>query len=289
MKSGLRVGLIAVTCVLLLSFSALANAGDLTDNGFRIIVAGIPCNLMTGYEKAYTETFRDCRLVAFQDTTQKGITRFIEGDADLMVTARKMTKSEAMKAGKNGITPEPKLIGKISLAIITDAKNPIEEITLVQLKKIFSGEIVNWRQVGGRDQPIKVVSEAVPQTGTGPAFQKAVLDDASYAKSASQITSCFSMMDQCSKPGAIGYFPTASPFFGDLKKRGIKVVAVRLAPDSEAIIPAAGVVKETAYPITMPFYFYYDAKDENPCVSKFAYFCAYLKQTACLDPNTGDE
>lgn len=288
MKSGIKVVLTAVACMLLLSFAAMANAGDLTDNGFRIIGAGIPSDLVTGYEKAYVSTFRDCRLVAFQDTTQKGINRFVEGKVDLMVAARKMTESEAMIAVKNGIWPEPKLIGRISLAVITDAKNPIKELTLEQLKKIFTGEIVNWNQVGGQDQPIKVVSAAVPQTGTGQAFQKVVLDGAPYAKRGSRTTSTFSMVEQCSKPGAIGYFPTALPLFGELEERGIKVLAVRLAPDSEAIIPASGVVKETAYPITMPFYFYYDAKDENPCVSKFAFFCAYLKQTACLDLNTSD-
>lgn len=288
MKRRLGLGISAFLCIMLLHFAPPAIATDLCDNGFRVIAAGIPCNLVQTYEIPYTKTFRDCRFVVFGDTTEKGFHRFVEGNADLMVAARKMTKDEAMKAGENGITPEPKLLGLVSLAVIVDAKNPVRELTMEQVKKIFSGKIVNWSQVGGPDQPIRVVRSAVPETGAGLAFQKRALDGAAYAKDSTIATDCYGALEKCSKPGAIGYFPTASPLFEELGKRGMKAVALRLTPDSEAIIPGPAVAKEPAYPITMPLYFYYDAKAVNTCISKFAYFCAYLKQTACLEKESDD-
>jgi phosphate transport system substrate-binding protein len=256
---------------------------DLTSNGFRIISAGLPSSLITGYEKAFGDTFGDCRLVTFDDTVQKGLSSFIQGDAELMVASQKMTGAETMKAEQNGIVPEPKLIGTMSLAVITESRNPVNELTLDQLKKIFSGDIVNWNQVGGMDQPIRVVAPAVPQTGVGLAFQKCILEGGPFTKDATSTRSCYTIVEQCSEPGAIGCLPTALPLFRKLNERGIKVLAVRLSPEAEAVIPANGIVKQTAYPITMPVYLYFSAKDKNPCVSKFAYFCAYLNQTACLE------
>lgn len=283
MKGRVGVSLAAVVFLVLLSFASMGNAMDLTSNGFRIVAAGLPCNLVTGYEKAYVGTFTDCRIVTFGDTVQKGFEKFIQGDAELMVASRKMTGDEVRKAGRNGITPEPKLVGKMSLAVITDSGNPVEELTMEQIRKIFCGDIVNWKQVGGLDQRIRVIAPAVPETGMGFAFRKCVLEGAPYAKQASTTSCCFALMEKCSKPGAIGCFPTALPLFEELRERGIKVLAVRLTPEAEAIIPGHGLLKDTSYPITMPVYFYYDLKEENPCVSKFAYFCAYQGQTACLE------
>ncbi len=289
MKDGIRFGLSAVVFLIFPCFAPMGSAMDLTSNGFRIVSAGLPSNLITSYEKAFRGTFGDCRLVTFDDTIQRGFSSFIQGDAELLAASRKMTSGEAAKAERNGITPEPKLVGTMSIAVITDSRNPVNELTMEQVRKIFSGDIVNWNQVGGNDQPICVVAPAVPQRAVGLAFRKCVLEGGPYAKKAVSTSSCYTMADRCSKPGAIGCLPTALPFFKKLGKRGIKVLAVRLSPEAEAIIPGNGIVKETAYPISMPVYLYYNARDENPCVSKFAYFCAYLNQTACLERESTDD
>ena len=68
---------------------------------------------------------------------------------------RKVTPKEAKLADAKGIALGSKYIGKIGLAVITNAKNPVDEMTMEQLAKVFKGEIVNWSQCGGPNRQLR--------------------------------------------------------------------------------------------------------------------------------------
>ena len=93
-------------------------------------------------------------------------------------SSRAMNSKEKEQASANGIKVSEKQTGKTALAVVANAKNPVSELSTEQLRKIFAGEITNWKDVGGLDEPIRVTIRAVPETGAGVLFQQVVLKGA---------------------------------------------------------------------------------------------------------------
>jgi len=65
-------------------------------------------------------------------------------------------------------------IGKDSVAIVVHPSNPVSNLTLEEASKIFSGEIKNWKEVGGEDEEIRVITRE-EGSGTREVFEKYVM------------------------------------------------------------------------------------------------------------------
>jgi phosphate transport system substrate-binding protein len=85
-------------------------------------------------------------------------------------------------------------IRKDEIVFIVHPKNPVSKLTLQQLGDIHTGKITNWKQVGGKDLPITVYSDALTG-GTRAMIRKAVLKDADYATSVKSLTSVSRIAD----------------------------------------------------------------------------------------------
>ena len=149
----------------------------------------------------------------------------------------------------------------------------MNQLTMDQLRRIFSGECANWSEMGGPNSPITVTARAVPQTGAGVEFQKTVLKGGPYATGHLVMALYRDTVTVCSKGMAIGYLPTTSHFFKYLQRQGVKPIAVSLDANSPAIVPSSGLVTHTDYPINIPVYLYINSAGGKECVSEFPDFC----------------
>jgi phosphate transport system substrate-binding protein len=102
-----------------------------------------------------------------------GIKALLEGDVDMAGSGRFLTAAEKQQ----GLVEH--FLGWDILAIVVHENNPIETLSLEQLQGIFSGELTNWQQVGGLDQPIVVVTSSLG-SGMRSAVQKLILHDKTY-------------------------------------------------------------------------------------------------------------
>ncbi len=68
------------------------------------------------------------------------------------------------------------IIAKDAIAIIVNPKNPIQDLSLVKVRDVFSGKIGNWKELGGHDHPIVLVTRE-EGSGTREAFQKLVMGE----------------------------------------------------------------------------------------------------------------
>jgi len=90
------------------------------------------------------------------------------------------------------------------IAIIIDKANTVTNLTKDQLTKIYTGEITNWSEVGGAEQPIVVVGRE-SGSGTRGAFEE-ILEIEDIAKYSNEINSTGGVMAKvASTPGSIGY------------------------------------------------------------------------------------
>ncbi|RLA37144.1 MAG: hypothetical protein DRR03_02860 [Gammaproteobacteria bacterium] len=132
------------------------------------------------------------------------------------------------------------LIGRDALAVIVSSDNPVDNLTLEQVRDIFTGQVTNWNAVGGPDQPIKAYI-VKPNSATYGVFRQAVLGDEDY-NGVNVIPFDAKMVSQVgNENGAIGQI--SASFLGNLKS--IKAVTI----DGQAPSTVKG-----AYPITRPLY-----------------------------------
>jgi phosphate transport system substrate-binding protein len=234
--------------------------------------AGLAADVIQTYAQLYTKDRPNCSLVVTGSNSGLGLQRLINGQIEMAMASRKITEEEAKKAEEIGLTLKSKYLGQIGLAVITNAKNSIDELTMQQLAGIFSGDIINWNKVGGPDEPIKVTIRAVPETGAGVLFQEKVLKGAPYAKDSAVMTSYNTTVMVCAKSYAIGYVPTISHFFDRMKERGVKIINIKEDGNSPLYQMPTGVTMETRYPISLSLFLYWNSRNYDPCVSEFAAF-----------------
>lgn len=102
-----------------------------------------------------------------------------------------------------------RVIGKDNVKVIVDKANSVKKLSKEQLKDIFTGKTVNWKEVGGKDIPITVVwGNKIP--GTNTVFMKQVMGGEPFTKKVRESTTAAEIKKQvASIPGAIGLGPAS--------------------------------------------------------------------------------
>jgi phosphate transport system substrate-binding protein len=135
------------------------------------------------------------------------------------------------------------------LAIYVNESNPIKEITIAQLKGIYTHKVKNWSELGGSDAMI-VTYGRENNSGTYAYFKEHVLENADFAAEVQTLPGTAAVVNAVSKDvhgmgyGGIGY------------GKGIKLVPVRKDDKSPAVPPTMENVVNNTYPISRELYFY---------------------------------
>ena len=91
------------------------------------------------------------------------------------------------------------------LSVYVNEQNPVNELTLDQLKGIFTGKITNWKEVGGPDAPITIYSRE-NSSGTYEFFKGSVLQGEDFASSAQTMPGTAALVQAVGQDtGGIGY------------------------------------------------------------------------------------
>lgn len=113
-----------------------------------------------------------------------GIHALLNSEVDICASSRPLTPEEIQLFAKEFNTVGMSfLIAKDALSIFVNEKNAVRNISLNKLAKVFLGEITNWKELGGDDSEIIVVSRP-PESGTYGYFKRYVLLDQEYSKNA---------------------------------------------------------------------------------------------------------
>jgi phosphate transport system substrate-binding protein len=261
-----RAIILLVAAIFLVWWPAAGPVQAQEKKAVRVAGAGLLSEWLQDNADLYIKGAPTCSITISGSTTALGVQRLMEGNAELAALTRAMTPEETKKAEAQGFSLGSKLIGYVGLGVVTNSKNSVSELTMEQLAKIFKGEISNWSQVGGPNEPIKVTVRAVPETGAGVLFQQKVLNGEPYAKDAAVMASYNTTATVCGKSLAIGYIPTTTTYFDKLEERGVKIIKIKQDATSRPFQLARGVSKESSYPISVGVHVYWNAKSESPCI-----------------------
>ena len=255
MRIGKLTWLVAVTCVL--SFAILETGICEQTHSIRISGALPLSGLVTGWANDYMKANPTTQVTVFGKSAGFGYSQFLDGHADLVMATRKMIKKEQDIAKAKGIRIGEVLVMNIPVAVVTKADNPVNALTLDQVRDIYAGRISNWKDVGGPDEPIKVLQRPYPATGVAVLFKKQLLKDLDYRKDAVSLKSYKNMAHICERSMAIGHMPNTGAFCDPTKYR-IKLLALKKDANSPAI-----PLDSPDYMINMPFYFVWNADSRS--------------------------
>ena len=212
---------------------AASAAGDLSGN-----VATGGSTSMKNVIAALTEGFAEVQpgvTVSYDPTgSGAGITGATDKTLDIGLSSR------ALKADETGVTGTT--IALDGIAIIVNKDSKVEDLTVDQLKQMFTGEITNWSEVGGGDGEIVLIGREAG-SGTRDGFESIVdvKDSCKYAQELTATGAVISAVE--ANPLAIGYASLSA--VGDT----VKMVTVGGVECSEE------TVKDGSYEVQRPFVF----------------------------------
>lgn len=193
-----------------------------------------------------------------------GIAAMIDGNTVLANASRAIKQSEIRNANAKGINPVRHEIAKDGLSVVVNPANPVGRLTIDQISRIYSGEVTNWKDVGGKNENIVLYSRE-SSSGTYVYFKEAVLDKKEYAPGAQLMPATGAIVQAVSQtPGAIGYVGLA--YLND------KVKAVHVAEESEYVEPSVENVMNGTYPLARGLFQYSDGEPAEGMVRNWFNF-----------------
>lgn len=170
--------------------------------------------------------------------TSVGLERLIAGAVDICMASRTIRPDESVALADNyqsvGLSI---LIAKDALSVYLNPENPVRDLTPEQLKLIFTGKYTNWKDVGGRDEPILIASRP-SNSGTHFYFRDRILEGEEYEASSLVLSTTESVINYIRKhPNAIGYGGFAyGPDLPHIRVNGVE--------------PTEASIRDDEYPIT---------------------------------------
>lgn len=181
-----------------------------------------------------------------------GFTALMEGTTDIAMASRDLKTEEALqfKSAKKDIVKT--IIAYDALTVIVNPANKVSQLTREQIEKIFTGEIKNWKEVGGEDLKIVAYSRE-SSSGTYEYFKEEVLDEKNYASDILSMPATGAIVQSVGQTkGAIGYIGLA------YESKSVKNLSVSYDQGKTFIAPSIATAKDKTYPISRPLFFMYD-------------------------------
>ena len=178
-----------------------------------------------------------------------GIAALINGSTDIANSSRPMKPSEVEKLkGRYSTLGVEIPCAKDGISIYLNKANGVSELTVKQIGKIFSGDITNWKEVGGVDSNIKLYGRE-SSSGTFVYFKDNVVkNDFS--------TSCQSLPGTAAIVNAVKKDKFGIGYGGAAYAEGVKDCKVKKDDKSPAYLPTAETIKNKTYPISRYLYMY---------------------------------
>jgi phosphate transport system substrate-binding protein len=200
-----------------------------------------------------------------------GFTALGAAQCEIAMSSRPVKPEEVDSLKEKGLgdmnSPEcDNVVGVDGIAVIVNSRNPINSLSIDQLRQIFSGSITDWSQIGGSPGPISIFLRETA-SGTRDLFQSLVLKKDTFSSAAS-IPGTGSNNDVsqavAEAPGGIGFL--GLPYVG--KNKALAVADGNAAP----IQPSVATIKSEAYPLGRRLHLYIAANLTNTWAKEYVQF-----------------
>lgn len=163
---------IGVTAVFMtLAFGAsMALAGNLTINGSTTVLP-----IAQEVAEAYMKANPDVKISVSGGGSGNGIKSLLDGTTDIANSSRFIKDKEVAAACEKNVLPVPFAVAYDCIIPVVHPSNSIKDLTMSQLKDIYMGKVTNWKDVGGADGEIVVISRDT-SSGTYEVWEEKVME-----------------------------------------------------------------------------------------------------------------
>ena len=219
--------------------------------------------------------------------TGGGFKKFCRGELDITGASRPITESEMKTCAETKVKYYELPIAFDATVVVVHPSNPMTEITVEELKKIWSpdsqGKITQWNQVNAKwpANDLKLFG-AGADSGTFDYFTEAIVGKAKSSRgdyTASEDDNIL-VKGVAGNKGALGYLPLA--YYLENKSK-LKALAI-INKDGKAVLPARETVEASTYnPLSRPLFIYVNAESAKQTEIK-EFIKMYFEQAATIVP-----
>lgn len=241
-RTRLSLGLVLIVCVVL-SLAACGDASSKESSG-TLTVAGSTTVLPIAEMAAEGfEAKTGINVLVSGLGSSAGIEATINGTADIASSSRSLTAEESSSDLVSTV------IAHDGIAVIVNDANPVQAITLDELRDIYAGKITNWSELGGPDLTIQLVNRD-EASGTREAFSSIVMQGTEFDRRAAVLPGTGQVRDVVSRSiGAIGYISIG---FVNSKYTSTTVSCLNI----DGVEPTEDNVENGTYPLSRDLYFF---------------------------------
>ncbi len=229
-----------------------AAAGNITVKGSDTLVI-----LAQKWAEVYMSTHPEVKIQVTGGGSGVGFAALQNQGTDIADASRQIKAKEKEACIKAfGKVPREYKVAVDGLSVYVNNASPVKELSLAQLEGIFTGQIQNWKELGGPDAPITIYSRE-NSSGTYEFFKEHVLKGKDFSANAQTMPGTAALLQAVNKdPNGIGYGGAA---YGD----GARALGIKADAASPAILPTEETVLNQTYPIWRYLYNYV-----NPALDK---------------------
>jgi phosphate transport system substrate-binding protein len=175
--------------------------------GSSIVIKGSTTVLpiAQGTLEAFMKKHPDVQMSLSGGGSGEGIKALIDGTTDIADSSREIKKEEIELAASKGVKPVAYVVANDAIVPVVNPKNKVKNLSVDQLSQIYQGKITNWKEVGGEDLKIVVISRD-SSSGTFESWDHFVMKKARVAPQAQMLASNGAIVTAIAKNRyAIGY------------------------------------------------------------------------------------
>lgn len=229
-----------------------ACTGNRTRERTDVVLAG--STSIQPFAERWAEEYNDSVRVTVQaGGSTAGIKAAHDGTANFGMSSRQLHADEA-----TGLVQT--VVARDGIAVIVHARNPVQSLTLSQLRAIYAGNLRNWRDVGGEDGPITVITRE-EGSGTRDSFQELVMGAGVTIAREALVTAYSGGLRKmvAEDPRAIGYVT-----FSQLNAR-VRAIAL------DGVVPTEETIRDARYRLQRPFVFLSRGTPAGPAAKFLAF------------------
>lgn len=231
------------------------------ETGKKVVIKGSTTVLPVTQKTA--EAFRKLDKVSITiegSGSGNGIKALIDGTCDIANSSREMKAEELQSAKEKGKTVKEIALAVDMIVPVVHPSNTVNNITMAQLKAVYDGSITNWKQLGGKDENIVVISRDT-SSGTYEIWHEKVMKKTDVRKDALLQASNGAIVSAVAgNPKALGYIG-----YGYIDK-SVKTITV----DKVEVTIENG--KSGKFPVSRKLYMYVDENKLSPDAQKYIDF-----------------
>jgi phosphate transport system substrate-binding protein len=196
------------------------------------------------FAEAIMKADRSAKITVKKTGSGNGAAALVDGRCDIATMSRFMKLKEFKSAVNQGRMPVATAVAMDGVCVIVHPSNPVKELSIEQVRKIYKGEIRNWKDLGGTNTPIVVISRDT-SSGTYETFENLVMKKEKMSGGVEYVNSNPQAYNRVKETaGAVGYVGLG---FVDSKVSALKI---------DGVEPSRKTIASGVYPVSRPLFLF---------------------------------